>query len=708
MNVFDLMASLSLDTSQFESELGSAKNEADNSGSAISSAFGKVKNVIVGLGIVTAVKDIGGAIINTGTEFDTAMSQVAATMGKSTDEIEDLRDVAKEMGATTAFTATQAAEGLNYLALAGYDTEQQMAALPTVLNLASAGAMDLGSASDMVTDAMSALGIEVTQTNLETFADQLAKTASSSNTSVSQLGEALLTVGGTAKQMKGGTVEAATALGILADNGIKSAEGGTHLRNILLSLNPTTKKAREAFAELGISAYDSNGEMRDLQAVMDDINVAMEGMTDQEKQDYLSAMFNKTDLAAVNALLSTSADRWDELGTAIENSGGAAEEMAKTQLDNMGGALTLMGSALDGLKLSLWETFKDEAKGAVDGFTGIISGAQSFVDAHSEQISAAFSLLGSGISAGFQIASDAVGLVSDGISWLKEHAETEGTPINEAFTLIGDNIDKGLGAGKKIIDDTVGAFKDLWTEVNTDGTLINGVFDAIQLVVVSDFEIISGWFTTIMQLLSGDFSGAWTTVEDTIGNVVDNITGFLGEQEGLMKIWNDVTDSVDELKEDVTQTWEDIQNFIGEAVEKVKGFFDFDWEFPKPKLPHFTLNWTEYWWGSLPDIDIEWYAKAMNAGYMFDSPTVLGGRGFGDAGAEMVIGRESMMGMITEAQDKGMERVNYAVERVEKLLEAYLPDCAEGKVLYDKDDLINSTAKGMRERIQELDEVGAW
>lgn len=202
----------------------------------------RVKEVFSKLGshITDAMKKAGaaataafsvamGAAVKVGMDFESGMSQVAATMGITTTEIasgskefEALSQAAKNAGATTQFSATQASEALNYLALAGYDAEKSITALPTVLNLAAAGGIDLGYASDMVTDSMSALGLETNQ--LEGFVDQLAKTSQKSNTNIAQLGEGILTVGGTAKDLAGGTVELNTALGILADNGVKGAE----------------------------------------------------------------------------------------------------------------------------------------------------------------------------------------------------------------------------------------------------------------------------------------------------------------------------------------------------------------------------------------------------------------------------------------------------------------------------------------------------
>lgn len=326
----------------------------------------------------TAVGGLGAAAVNVGKEFETAMSQVSATMliDKSTKEGQEafatLENAARECGRSTAFSASEAAEGLNYLALAGYDAEKAATALPTVLNLAGAGAMGLADASNMVTDAMSALGIEATEKNLSSFADNLAMTASKSNTSVSELGEAILTVGGTAKYLSGGTTELSTCIGLLADNGIHASEGGTKLRNMITSLTAPTDKAAEALNGLGVSAFDSEGNMRDMQGIFQDLNAAMAGMSTDDKSATLSKIFNKTDLKAVNALLGTSTQRWDELSGAIEDSAGACEEMYALQLDNLEGDIKILQSGLSDLGISVYKDLGTPLREMTQTATGMV------------------------------------------------------------------------------------------------------------------------------------------------------------------------------------------------------------------------------------------------------------------------------------------------------------------------------------------------
>ena len=326
--------------SSFKNALNAATKGVGKLGSKIADVSGKgLKAIPKGIGAVaktvgaataaaaSAVGAMGVAAVRTGMDFEKSMSQVAATMllDKSTEEgqkaFATLENAARQCGRETAFSATEAAEALNYLALAGYDADKAAGALPTVLKLAGAGAMELAAASDMITDSMSALDIEATQENLESFADQMAQTASKSNTSVAQLGEAILTVGGTAKNLAGGTTELNTALGILADNGIKAAEGGTHLRNMILSLqSPRNDAAAALFEDMGLSAYDAAGNMRSLGDIFGDINKSLSGASTQKVDETLSTIFKLTDLSSARAMLAATTDSVESLGAVVNAS----------------------------------------------------------------------------------------------------------------------------------------------------------------------------------------------------------------------------------------------------------------------------------------------------------------------------------------------------------------------------------------------------
>lgn len=451
----------------------------------------------------SAVTAFGGEAVKAGMSFDASMSQVAATMGFTMDELNDsssqasqtlaeLSDFAQQMGSSTAFSASEAADALNYMALAGYDAQTSMDMLPTVLDLAAAGSIDLASASDMVTDAQSALGLSLEETRV--MVDQMATASSKSNTSVAQLGEAYLTVGGNAKILSGGTEELSTALGLLADNGIKGAEGGTHLRNILLSLNPTTDAAAAAWEELGVTAYDAEGNLRPLEDVFSELSEAMDGMSDQKKQDLISKMFNKTDLAAVNALLSTSTDRWEELSGAIDSSSGAASAMAEVQLDNLTGDITLFKSALEGFQI----TISDQ----------ITPSLREFVQFGAEGLSRLTTAFDTGGINGAMAELGAI--ISDGLNVVIESLPDA---VNAGMELLGaigqgiiDNLPTLLSAAEQIISEVLsGIISNLPTLIQAAleilTTLANDISSQLPTMIPAIVEIMLNIVNTLIDNL---------------------------------------------------------------------------------------------------------------------------------------------------------------------------------------------------------------
>ena len=379
MNVMELVAVLSLDNTQYLAGLASSEGKA-RSFSTIAGGglkkLGKLAGVALGVA-TTAVTAFGVSSVKTGMEFDKAMSQVYATMGDKADAMitdvngttkkasEVLRDFAQEMGATTQYTASESAQALNYMALAGYDATTSMEMLPNVMNLASAGAFDLAKASDMLTDTQTALGWDLERT--KQAVDEWAKAASTGNTSVEQLGDAFLTVGGLARELNGGFVKLANgtkapvdgtqeleiALTAMANAGVKGSEAGTHMRNMLLKLSSPTAEGTKQLEAMGVAVFDNEGKMRSLSDIFGDLNGKLGEMTQQDKIQAISDLFNTRDLASAEALLNAVGEDWDEIGASILDSKGAAEKMKETQLDNLAGDITYFKSALDGAKIAL-------------------------------------------------------------------------------------------------------------------------------------------------------------------------------------------------------------------------------------------------------------------------------------------------------------------------------------------------------------------
>lgn len=584
------------------------------------------------LPVTAGVTALGTASVTTAANFESSMSQVQATMGitkdsmskvngQSVNTMDTLSKLAKKMGAETAFSASECAEALNYLALAGYDTEQMCNTLPTVLNLAAAGDIALADASDMVTDAMSALGMGVDEA--ETMVDQMAKTASTTNTSVAQLGEGILTIGATAKSIKGGTAELNTALGILANNGIKGAEGGTHLRNIILSLQNPTDKAAAQMEALGISVYDSEGNMRSMNDILGDLNKSMDGMTSAEKSNIIGTIFNKTDLSSVNALLANTGSTWDSLQKSITESGGAAQQMADTQLDNLQGQITILKSALEGLAISFGELLMPAIKQIVgwvqkfvDWLNGLSEGTQKTVVTIAllaaalgpvlivigkvisavgtimtvvpkitgviNTVKGAFAALNTTMLANpiVLIIAAIAALVAafiylwnncDGFRqfWIdlwenvKQVAITVWNAIKEFFSQVWEAIKTIFSTVFEVIKTLVTTYFNLYK------TIIETVFNVIKTVITTIWEAIKGVFTTVFNVIKTlvtTYFNIYKTIIQTVLTVIQTV---------ITTVWNTIktviTTVLNAIKTIFSTVWNAIKTIISAVVSGIKG-----------------------------------------------------------------------------------------------------------------------------------------
>ena len=311
--------------------------------------------------------------VDTGTTFEASMSQLAATM--AVDKMDagylGLQSTILDLGKTTNFTATEAAQAANILAMSGYSAEDSMAALPTVLELAGAGALEMGQAATYLTSTMAAMGIDRTEGNFSHLADTMAKVATLAKTDVAEMGEAFNEIGANGAQLAGGVDELAALVGVLGNVNITGSEAGTHIRNIMQSLqNPRSDAAAAMFDQLGVSAYDAQGKMRPIMDIMGDISAGMEGWSDQAKNTAIAKMFKLTDISAAKALLNGLGDEYNNLyeaATESSDGAGAATEMYRTQLDNLQGDLDLMKSAAEGFNLAIYNAIVGDSEGGLRG-----------------------------------------------------------------------------------------------------------------------------------------------------------------------------------------------------------------------------------------------------------------------------------------------------------------------------------------------------
>lgn len=329
--------------------------------SACSKMAGLVKKsaVVIGIASVAAAKKT----IDVGKSFEAGMSEVQAISGASGKDLERLSNKAKEMGATTKFSATESATALKYMAMAGWKTDQMVSGLAGVMNLAAASGEDLGTVSDIVTDSMTAFGLKANQSGH--FADVLAKASSSSNTNVAMMGETFKYVAPLAGSMKYSIEDTATAIGLMANAGIKGSQAGTSLRSIITRLVKPPKDAATALNALGISTTKADGSMKPLRETMAELREKFSGLTESQKASYASSIAGQEAMSGLLAIVNASDSDFNKLQKAIDNSSGAAKKQADVMNNNLQGALYDLGSAAESVGIGIYEDIKTPLTKAV-------------------------------------------------------------------------------------------------------------------------------------------------------------------------------------------------------------------------------------------------------------------------------------------------------------------------------------------------------
>lgn len=580
-----------------ERDLKSLQKQAEQTAGKLTSqlkgAFDDVKTSVTKFAKIiaageTALIGLSTKAVQTGMTFESAMSQVGATMGISntSEEYQKLSDAAKEMGATTSFSASEAADALNYLALAGYDAEKSIATLPKTLTLAKAGGMDLATASDMMTDAMSALGLSTEE--VDNFINEMAKTSQKSNTNVAQLGEATLTCAG-AVSTTGQSLETMNAaLGVLANNGLKSAEGGTHLRNILISLANPTSTATKELEQLGVQVTDNEGNIRDLNDIMTDLNNTL-SQSNGERTKQLGSIFNKTDLNAVNALLKATGGTFEQLKGQISDANGAADEMAKTMADNLQGDLVTLKSQLEAVQIAISEKLTPSLRNVAKHANGALKDVLDRIE--SGDLSDTFKKLGESIDKFLTKGIDTIAQILPSIvKFLTEIMEHMQAIVNIFITL--KVVEFNTKIAKSIINlcDNLKNFKTELDAVNAAGksfsatTMIKG-FTGIATVAISAGIALKTYIdsaTAAMTVIPDKYEGMneaqrklLDSVDETISKVNEETESFNKNVEELNNqsaVINDTKDKLIELTEQKKKSAEDneqILTYISELNQQI-------------------------------------------------------------------------------------------------------------------------------------------
>lgn len=361
MNVFEIFAKIGLDTSEYDRGLGEVDGKAKNFGDKLKKwgeIAGKVSTAMVG-----AATAASAAAIKVGSDFEASMSKVASISGATGEDLAALTAKAEEMGATTKFTASESAEALQYMAMAGWKTNDMLDGLSGVMNLAAASGENLGTVSDIVTDAMTAFGLSASDSGH--FADVLAVASSNANTNVGLMGSTFKYVAPLAGALGFSIEDTASAIGLMANAGIKGEQAGTALRSMLTRLTNPPKEAASAMEELGISITNADGTMHSLQTIINSLRARFAGLSAEEKATAAATLAGQEAMSGLLAIVNASDTDFEKLSGAIKNADGAAAQMAETMQDNLRGQLTILGSALEALGIKAYKKFQEPLKNAV-------------------------------------------------------------------------------------------------------------------------------------------------------------------------------------------------------------------------------------------------------------------------------------------------------------------------------------------------------
>lgn len=502
---------------QIESSFNSSMQVAMNGLSALGAAS-VAGMAAAGRGIAA----IGKNSVQVGRDFETAMSSASATAGASAEDFEKMKQAAMEMGRTTSKTASESVAALEYMALAGWDADTSISALPSILKASEATGMELGRTSDLVTDSMAALGVTVDQ--LPNYLDVATKAQNKSNQSAEQLMEAYLGVGGTMKNLNVPITESATALGVLANRGIKGSEAGNALNAIMVNLTTGTGQAGQMMQKLGVSAFDSQGNFIGLENTLQQVNAAMAGCSEEERNAALAAIGGKQHVDALNSLMAglnttneQGVSEWAALTGELQNCNGALDAMRDTKLDNLEGDLATLQSAAEDAGIKIYEQLNDPLRGLAQYGTQAI---YTISDAlKSGGLSGAAEAVGSVLADGLTGLAAQAPQFLDAAAWMVM-AFISGIESNSGYVAqsFAELIATGVGAVFQIVPQLFLAGVSLITE------LALGIADQLPGLIASGVQAVEGFAQGISEQIPMVASAALALFQALLSGIADNAT----------------------------------------------------------------------------------------------------------------------------------------------------------------------------------------
>lgn len=492
-------------------------NEAIKAGKQIQNAGKTIANAGATLtkAVTLPIAGVATAAVKTAADFEAAMSEVGAISGASGEDMAKLTAKAKEMGATTAFSASESAEAMKYMAMAGWKTADMTEGIAGIMNLAAASGEDLAITSDIVTDGLTAFGMAAKESGR--FADVMAATSSNANTNVALMGETFKYCASTAGAMGYSVEDISVAIGIMGNAGIKGSMAGTTLKNTIANLAKPTDAQAAVMKKLGISLTDSSGNMKSFAEVMDNLRSSFSGLSETEKAAAATTLAGKESMAGLLTIVNASTEDFDKLTAAINGSSGSAEEMAAKMLDNLNGQLTLLKSAVEGIAITIGNKLMPYVKTAVSWVQKAADYINNLNDAQLDNI----------------------------IKWAGIAAA-----IGPAIMVFGKVV-TAVGTAQRIfgtITKTIANFSGIMGVITSPAGIVIGVLAAIALaafLIIKNWDKVKGflqgvgnWFKNAFEKAGFSVEGfkrKFTSIGNTIGSIAGKIGGFCKAVAGIFK-----------------------------------------------------------------------------------------------------------------------------------------------------------------------------
>lgn len=567
---------LQREIAETEAKLKSLEEQANQSATALQSIAAKgeklktVGDNITSVGqrflpVTGVVVGLGTAAVKAAADFDSAMSKVAAVSGATGSDLEDLRDKAREMGAKTKFSATEAAEAMNYMAMAGWKTEDMLSGIEGVMNLAAASGEDLATTSDIVTDALTAFGL--TAADSGHFADILAAASSNANTNVSMMGETFKYCAPIAGALGFSAEDTAEAIGLMANAGIKGSQAGTALRTIMNNLTGDIQLSGQALGDVTIQTTNADGSMRDLSDILADCRGAFSQLTESEQAQAAEALVGKNAMSGFLALMNAGEADINKLSSAINNCDGTAANMAETMQDNLAGQLQILKSQLEELAISIGELLMPSIRAIVGWIQKVVDWLNS-LDEGTKKTIVTIALVAAAIGPVLIVVGKVISAVGTIMTIVPKLAAALNV-VKGAFaalntTMLANPIFLIIAA----IAALVAAFIYLWNNCEEFRQFWIDLWENIKEIAVAVWNALKNFFTkaweaikttaeTVWNAIKEFFTGLWEGIKGVFTTVVNAISTFLSNA------WNGI-------KNTVTTVWNAISTFFSNIWNKIK------------------------------------------------------------------------------------------------------------------------------------------